>query len=351
MPIDPSGEWVWWFDDEGGNEHGVWRRQPFGSAPGQGVEAATDLSAAYSAGLALGRGGLAVVGRNDEGYGTRLHVVPAGSASRVIYEHAEDAGVGALSEDDSLLAIVHSEHGDARHPALRVLRVADGSVVADLWDGEGKGLEALEFAPVAGDPRLLVAARAARAPGAAAVGRRERRADRGDDRRPGRGVRRAVVPGRLRAPGLRRPRGPHPARAGRPAVAGGDAGGAGRRLRAGRDDAAGRRRLAALVVGVHAARGADAERRARAVAAGRAGAAVRARGGRLGRRAGRARARAAATSGGDDVRAAAGDRRPRRADRARRGRLPRLPERLGRPRVRRRAGELPRVDGLRVGVA
>jgi dipeptidyl aminopeptidase/acylaminoacyl peptidase len=154
--IDPSGEWVWWFDDEGGNEHGVWRRQPFGSGPGEDVEAATDLTAAYSAGLALGRDGLAVVGRNDEGYGTRLHVAPAGSTSRVIYEHAEDAGVGALSEDDALLAVVHSEHGDARHPALRVLRVADGSVVADLWDGEGKGLEALEFAPVPGDPRLLV---------------------------------------------------------------------------------------------------------------------------------------------------------------------------------------------------
>src|SRR4029450_6341716 len=71
-------------------------------------------------------------------------------------EHAEDAGVGALSEDDALVAISHSEHGDSRHPALRVLRVSDGSVVADLWDGEGKGLDAVEFAPVAGDPRLLV---------------------------------------------------------------------------------------------------------------------------------------------------------------------------------------------------
>jgi dipeptidyl aminopeptidase/acylaminoacyl peptidase len=154
--IDPSGEWVWWFDDEAGNEHGVWRRQPFGSGPGDSVEDATGLPAAYSAGLALGRGGLAVVGRNDEGYGTRLHVVAPGAPSRVVYEHAEDAGVGALSEDDTLLAIVHSEHGDSRHPALRVLRVADAAMVAELWDGPGKGLEPLGFAPVAGDPRLLV---------------------------------------------------------------------------------------------------------------------------------------------------------------------------------------------------
>jgi dienelactone hydrolase len=154
--IDPSGDWLWWFDDVAGNEHGVWRRQPFGSGPGEAVVEATDLPAAYPAGLALGRGGLAIVGRNDEGYGTQLHVSMPGAPSRLLYEHAEDAGVGALSEDDSLVAIVHSEHGDSRHPALRVVRVADGSPVADLWDGDGKGLEALEFAPVAGDPRLLV---------------------------------------------------------------------------------------------------------------------------------------------------------------------------------------------------
>jgi dienelactone hydrolase len=156
VAIDPSGEWLWWFDDLAGNEHGVWRRQPFGSAPGTSEAAAADLSAAYPAGLTLGRGGLAVIGRNDEGYGTQLHVSTPGAPSRLLYEHAEDAGVGALSEDDSLLAIVHSEHGDSRHPALRVVRVADGSAVADLWDGEGKGLEALEFAPVMGDTRLLV---------------------------------------------------------------------------------------------------------------------------------------------------------------------------------------------------
>ena len=61
-----------------------------------------------------------------------------------------------LSEDDSLVAIVHSEHGDSRHPALRVVRTADGSSVADLWDGPGKGVEPAGFAPIAGDTRLLV---------------------------------------------------------------------------------------------------------------------------------------------------------------------------------------------------
>src|SRR5690606_35293308 len=63
------------------------------------------------------------------------------------------------SHDSSLIAIEHTEHGDAMHSALRVLR-PDGSTVADLDDTEGGtrelGLEVLGFAPVAGDTRLLV---------------------------------------------------------------------------------------------------------------------------------------------------------------------------------------------------
>lgn len=153
--VDPSGQWLWWFDDGDGDEFGVWRRQPFGSGPEHEAPEATGLPAAYSAGLSLGDDGLAVVGNKDTGYGTRIHIVgPDGS--RLLYEHSDDATVGPLSRDGSLVALVHSEHGDSRHPAVRVVGVADGGTVADLHDGPGKGLDPLGFAPVPGDGRLLV---------------------------------------------------------------------------------------------------------------------------------------------------------------------------------------------------
>jgi dienelactone hydrolase len=154
--IDPSGAWLWWFDDADGDEYGVWRRQPFGSGPDAPAEDATGLPAAYPAGLALGRDGLTVVGRGDDAYGTEIHVVVPDAPPRLLYAHAEDAGVAALSEDGTLVAIGHSEHGDSRHPALRVVRTDDGSTVADLWDGPDRGVEAMDFAPVPGDTRLLV---------------------------------------------------------------------------------------------------------------------------------------------------------------------------------------------------
>ncbi|MGW6602909.1 prolyl oligopeptidase family serine peptidase [Streptomyces sp. NPDC055036] len=156
-----DGEWIWWFSDTDGDEFGVWMRQRFAAgADGAGDEPAVPgLGASYPAGLALGRDGTAVVGRSTDEDGSTLHVVRPGEEPVEIYRHRESAGVGDLSHDGSLLAIEHTEHGDAMHSAVRVLRL-DGSVVAQLDDTEGGtrelGLEVLGFAPVEGDSRLLI---------------------------------------------------------------------------------------------------------------------------------------------------------------------------------------------------
>jgi dipeptidyl aminopeptidase/acylaminoacyl peptidase len=163
--LSPDGEWIWWFDDTDGDEFGIWRRQRF--TPGAtGKEAGTDEPAApglepsYPAGLAIGRDGrTAVVGRSTDRDGSTIHLVRRGQDPVEIYRHRESAGVGDLSRDGSLIAIEHTEHGDAMHSALRVLR-PDGSTVAELDDTKGGtvelGLEVLGFAPVDGDTRLLI---------------------------------------------------------------------------------------------------------------------------------------------------------------------------------------------------
>ena len=76
---------------------------------------------------------------------------------RCVYAHAEDAGRRrAVRGRDAA--------GDQPLRARRLpppggagaCRVADGSAVAEKSDGPGKGLTPLAFAPVAGDPRLLL---------------------------------------------------------------------------------------------------------------------------------------------------------------------------------------------------
>lgn len=173
--LSPDGQWIWWFSDTDGDEFGVWMRQPF--TPGDGAEKAGEekageeeegaadepatpgLAPSYPAGLALGRDGTAVVGRSTDEDGSTLHVVRPGAAPQEIYRHRESAGVGDLSYDGTLIAVEHTEHGDAMHSAIRVVRL-DGTPVAELDDTKGGteelGLAVMGFAPVSGDNRLLV---------------------------------------------------------------------------------------------------------------------------------------------------------------------------------------------------
>ncbi|MET8952696.1 prolyl oligopeptidase family serine peptidase [Streptomyces sp. NPDC004393] len=163
--LSPDGEWIWWFDDTDGDEFGIWRRQRFtpgasGADSGPDEPAAPGLAPSYPAGLVIARDGrTAVVGRSTDEDGSTIHLARTGQDPVEIYRHRESAGVGALSHDGALIAVEHTEHGDAMHSALRVLR-PDGSSVGELDDTKGGrvelGLEVLGFAPIDGDTRLLV---------------------------------------------------------------------------------------------------------------------------------------------------------------------------------------------------
>lgn len=158
--ITPDGEHVWWFSDTDGDELGVWVREPFAGLPdgAQPEPAVPGTTPGWSAGLDVGDTVTAVAAATDDA--TTIWTRVGEADAQVVYTHAESAGVGALSKDESLLAIEHSEHGDSRHPDLRVLRLGETGAVTgtagELSDGEGKGVQALEFAPLTGDTRLLV---------------------------------------------------------------------------------------------------------------------------------------------------------------------------------------------------
>lgn len=162
--LPPDGGQIWWFADTDGDEFGHWVAQPWTSGPGTDtVPAVPGAGDGYPAGLEIGRRVTAVGVSTDDGTVLSVHERGSGTDAREIYRHTEDAGVGALSEDETLLAISHSEHGDSRHPSLRVLDVATGDTVAELHDGPGRGLAALEFSPSPGTSGCSSATNAAAA--------------------------------------------------------------------------------------------------------------------------------------------------------------------------------------------
>ncbi|GGL03534.1 peptide hydrolase [Sphaerisporangium melleum] len=151
--IDPTGQWIWWFSDTYGDEFGIWMRQPFHGGPE--IAAHPDLAPGHPTGLALSAVGTAVVGRSSR-HGFQVLHIKVGSDDKpaVIYESREFTQVAGISLDGSLIAVSHSEHGDSRHPALRVIR-PNGSVAGELNDGPGKGFSGVRFAPAMADRRIL----------------------------------------------------------------------------------------------------------------------------------------------------------------------------------------------------
>jgi dipeptidyl aminopeptidase/acylaminoacyl peptidase len=153
--ISPDGERIWWFSDSDGDEFGSWVSEPFAGRPSDEKPSAAVPGSVpgYPAGLGVGRSVTALGVSNDDG--TTVFISRDGAQAEVIYRNENDGGVSSLSRDETLVVIEHSEHGDNRHPALRVVTI-DGTTVAEKWDGEGKGLDAIGFSPVEGDQRLLV---------------------------------------------------------------------------------------------------------------------------------------------------------------------------------------------------
>ena len=145
----PDGSAIAWFDDATGDETGIWVRSDFDHPDEDAPPLAAGVPNGWQAGLAIGETRIAIGIADDTGYAVYLD-------NERIHHHPDVVHVAGLSRDDTLLSIEHSEHGDSAHRALRVLDTKTDKPVADLWDGEGFGLDAAGWSPVAGDQRLAI---------------------------------------------------------------------------------------------------------------------------------------------------------------------------------------------------
>ena len=161
--VTPDGEWVVWLRDTTGDESGVWVAAPFAGGPAEPF--LEGLPIGWDEGLAIGRR-LTVAAISDRD-GFSLYRSVGGAAAERIATSPESIQLGgsnafmagpddaALSADETLLCIEHSEHGDLIHPSLRILDARTGAEVAELRD-EGRALCAFAWSPIPGDPRLAI---------------------------------------------------------------------------------------------------------------------------------------------------------------------------------------------------
>jgi len=155
--ISPDGSIAFWFDDEAGDEVGRWQQV----ALSDGVELTLlpDLDRAYPGGLVPLADGTVVVGRlldapTETADGFELAVAANDGKGDVVYACADPAELVDVSHDGALALLAFAPAGDWLHLGVRVVRLADGLVTAQLVD-QGRNLTPIGFHPADPDEVLL----------------------------------------------------------------------------------------------------------------------------------------------------------------------------------------------------
>ncbi len=155
--ISPDGRYVYYLQDEGGNEIGHFVRVPWeGGKP----EDITPAMAPYSAfGLSISRAGNVIgsIFSDDNGFHAILLPVGPGSAigvPRELYHTTKIMFGPSLSYDGEIGVITSTERTTFQHNGLVAFETASGKRIGELWQ-EGSSLMAFGFSPLPGDFRLL----------------------------------------------------------------------------------------------------------------------------------------------------------------------------------------------------
>jgi dienelactone hydrolase len=156
MP-DGSGV-VWWFD-ELGDERGHWMVTPFGG--GDPSPLMPGIPDGWPMGVSMVPGAVAVSVAEDEEY--LVYVSHDGEPARLLYHHAQPAGVGlewpqgpgGLSADGALLCLRHAEDSDIARSRVRVVDARTGDTLGEINDGDVP-VNPAGWSPVPGDARLVV---------------------------------------------------------------------------------------------------------------------------------------------------------------------------------------------------
>ncbi len=144
--VAPDSSAVFWFDDAAGDEVGRWQRSSLdGQDVGPPVALLPGLAPSYSCGIVPLDDGGAVIGRLvDDGF--ELAVADSTGAGQVRYRSDDQADLCDATSDGTHALIAFAPGGDWLHLGVRVVRLSDGAVVAELVD-QGRHLGPVAFHP------------------------------------------------------------------------------------------------------------------------------------------------------------------------------------------------------------
>lgn len=156
--LSPDGAYVYYLDDQQGNEIGHFVRVPF--AGGQPQDITPDLPPYSSGGITVSQAGnrLALNMATADGfhlYALDLCSTGAVGAPRLLYHSQQLVGGPLLACQGEVVILPTTAHTGQLQFSLLAIDPQSGERIGELWDGPTSSVEAIAFSPIAGDRRLL----------------------------------------------------------------------------------------------------------------------------------------------------------------------------------------------------
>ncbi|PLS80493.1 MAG: S9 family peptidase, partial [Chloroflexi bacterium] len=156
--IAPDARWIFYLDDQQGNEIGHWVRVPFAGGPPEDIT--PELPPYASWGLSLNRTS-SVIGvsvANDNGF--QLYALPVEADDTIgepqaLFQTNKLMLGPALSYDGSVAVVAVPQGTGGLHFKLVALDLRSGAHLAELSDGADTSVEMKMFAPLPDDMRIL----------------------------------------------------------------------------------------------------------------------------------------------------------------------------------------------------
>ncbi len=151
--ISVDGQWIYYHDDEAGNEIGHYVRVPFEGGQPQDI---TPEMPSYSSFLLSQSASGRVIGfmaALDGGFG--IYTLTEGAAPLLLARFSQLCYGPGLSQDGEIAVVETGERTGTLDRSLVAYEVASGQQIAELWDGEGFTHSFGAFSPLPGDTRLL----------------------------------------------------------------------------------------------------------------------------------------------------------------------------------------------------
>lgn len=152
-----DGRWVYYLDDQQGNEIGHYVRIPYEGGEPQDITPDLPPYSSFYFESSVSGGYIGFLTADADGFHVYSMETSANGiigAPRKLFHSRKIARGPHYSFGCEVAVVATTDRSTMHHPNLLAFDVASGMQIAELWDGKGTGLEVMGFSPRPGDLRM-----------------------------------------------------------------------------------------------------------------------------------------------------------------------------------------------------